>query len=253
MSTAMTSPSPNGLGAVEACMVQGDLKNLTQDQRLTYYKSVCESLGLNPLTRPFEYITLNGRMVLYARRDAGDQLRRLRNVSIEQLQREVVEGVYVVTATAKDGTGRRDESIGAVPIDGLKGEARANAMMKAETKAKRRVTLSICGLGFLDETEIDSIPDARPAPPPALAAPSPDPDPIITPRQHEDIMAGLTQAGKTVQDIMRKIGKPLDTPLATLRQSDLKAVYAKPANGNHAKEKVGAKEGQREREPGEEG
>ncbi len=34
--------------------------------------------------------------------------------------------------------------------------------MKAETKAKRRVTLSIVGLGWLDETETDSIPDARP-------------------------------------------------------------------------------------------
>jgi hypothetical protein len=44
-----------------------------------------------------------------------------------------------------------------VPIANLKGEARANAFMKAETKAKRRVTLSICGLGILDETEIDSI------------------------------------------------------------------------------------------------
>ena len=31
--------------------------------------------------------------------------------------------------------------------------------MKAETKSKRRVTLSICGLGFLDESEIDTIPD----------------------------------------------------------------------------------------------
>jgi hypothetical protein len=30
--------------------------------------------------------------------------------------------------------------------------------MKGETKAKRRATLSICGLGFLDETEIETIP-----------------------------------------------------------------------------------------------
>ena len=30
--------------------------------------------------------------------------------------------------------------------------------MKAETKAKRRVTLSLCGLGILDETEIDTVP-----------------------------------------------------------------------------------------------
>jgi hypothetical protein len=53
--------------------------------------------------------------------------------------------------------GRQDESIGAVNIAGLKGENRANAMMKAETKAKRRVTLSICGLGLLDETEVETV------------------------------------------------------------------------------------------------
>src|SRR5574343_296815 len=35
-------------------------------------------------------------------------------------------------------------------------------MMKAETKAKRRVTLSICGLGMLDETETATIQDAKP-------------------------------------------------------------------------------------------
>jgi hypothetical protein len=40
--------------------------------------------------------------------------------------------------------------------------------MKAITKAKRRVTLSISGLGFLDESEVDSVPGARrPPPPPA--------------------------------------------------------------------------------------
>jgi hypothetical protein len=40
-------------------------------------------------------------------------------------------------------------------------EELANAFMKAETKAKRRVTLSICGLGFLDESEIESIAEAK--------------------------------------------------------------------------------------------
>jgi hypothetical protein len=51
-----------------------------------------------------------------------------------------------------------DAAKGAVSVQGLKGEALANALMKAETKAKRRATLSICGLGFLDETEIEDIP-----------------------------------------------------------------------------------------------
>jgi hypothetical protein len=43
----------------------------------------------------------------------------------------------------------------------LKGDALANALMRAETKAKRRVTLSLAGLGWLDETEIVTIPGAR--------------------------------------------------------------------------------------------
>jgi len=36
-------------------------------------------------------------------------------------------------------------------------------MITGNTKAKRRVTLSLCGLGWLDETEVDTITDARPA------------------------------------------------------------------------------------------
>jgi hypothetical protein len=47
-----------------------------------------------------------------------------------------------------------------VPVTNLKGEALANAFMKAETKAKRRATLSICGLGILDESELDTMPQA---------------------------------------------------------------------------------------------
>lgn len=142
--------------ALEQVMIQGDLSSLNDEQRVKYYLHVCDSIGLNPATRPLEYIKLNNRLVLYARKDCTEQLRKMHGVSIVGLHREVVEGVYVVTASAKDKDGRTDESIGAVPIEGIKGEPRANAMMKAETKAKRRVTLSICGLGMLDETEIES-------------------------------------------------------------------------------------------------
>src|SRR5690606_8779893 len=62
---------------------------------------------------------------------------------------------------AKDRNGRVDSDTGAVPIAGLKGEAKANAILKAITKAKRRVTLSMVGLGMLDESEVETIPGAR--------------------------------------------------------------------------------------------
>ena len=42
----------------------------------------------------------------------------------------------------------------------MTGDTLANALMKASTKAKRRATLSICGLGVLDESEIETIPGA---------------------------------------------------------------------------------------------
>lgn len=153
-----TKPSGD---VIEAVIAKGDLAQLTPEQRTAYYKATCESLGLNPLTQPFQYITLNGRLTLYARKDATDQLRNAQRVSITKLEREKLDGIYVVTASAQSADGRQDSSIGAVNIEGLKGDALANAMMKAETKAKRRVTLSICGLGWTDESEIETLPGAR--------------------------------------------------------------------------------------------
>lgn len=146
---------------IEKVLLTGDLSRLTPEQRLSYYNNVCESLRLNPLTKPFAYLTLNGKTVLYATKDCTEQLRSLHAISLQIIQREVTEGCYVVTARAVRVDGRTDESIGAVPIESLKGEARSNAMMKCETKAKRRVTLSICGLGMLDESEVGSIPGAH--------------------------------------------------------------------------------------------
>lgn len=149
---------------VESVVIQGDLAKLSPADRVLYYHEVCDSLGLNPLTKPFQYITLNGKLVLYASRDATDQLRASRGISVEITAREWLQdaGLYVVTASAKLAD-RKDSSIGAVSVKGLNGESLANALMKAETKAKRRVTLSIAGLGMLDETEVSSIPDATPA------------------------------------------------------------------------------------------
>lgn len=145
---------------LEKVVIEGDLSTLSPVERVTYYRRVCETQGLNPFTKPFLYIVLNGKLKLYAARDCTDQLRKRDSISVSITSREVLEGIFVVTAEGRKPDGRTDTSIGAVPIENLKGEARANAMMKAETKAKRRVTLSICGLGWLDESETDSIPDA---------------------------------------------------------------------------------------------
>lgn len=159
--TVQQEAAPLSGAVLEKVLIHGDLSKLTSEERVRYYAKTCESLGLNPLTKPFDYITLSGRLTLYAKRDATDQLRALRKVSIAIVSREKIGDVYTVTARATTPDGRCDESLGAVTIGVLKGDALANALMKAETKAKRRVTLSIVGLGWLDESEIETIPDAK--------------------------------------------------------------------------------------------
>ena len=161
MTQELAERTPLSTELQEKVLLGGDLSKLTPAERLSYYNNVCTSLDLNPLTRPFEYIVLNSKLTLYARKDCTEQLRTKHQISVTILSREVVEGVYIVTARAQTLNGRQDESIGAVPIANVQGNDRANAMMKAETKAKRRVTLSICGLGMLDETELETIKSAR--------------------------------------------------------------------------------------------
>jgi len=152
------------MAVIENVMVKGDLSKLSDFERVNYYKMVCESMNLNPLTKPFDYILLNGKLTLYATKNCTEQLRKLNGVSIESLDDKVVDDLYIVKAMARDKHGRTDTSTGAVNIGNLKGEAKANAIMKAETKAKRRVTLSISGLGWCDESEIESIPGAKTVP-----------------------------------------------------------------------------------------
>ena len=146
----------------EQVAVVGDLAQLTPQQRMAYYSRVCESLGINPYTQPFQYIRLNNKLVLYATRTAADQLRKRNGVSLDAPDIQFADGLVIVTVTGRAADGRTDTEIGAVPLGNLQGEARANAIMKAVTKAKRRLTLSICGLGWLDETEVETIRDARP-------------------------------------------------------------------------------------------
>lgn len=172
------------VATMDQVLIGGDLSGLNPQQRLMYYKALCDSVGLNPLTKPFDYLQLDGKLVLYAKKDCTDQLRTIKGISVKMVDKQNIDNVYIATARATDPNGREDEDVGAVSLvkeggiwktnqggkrffesDGtcqpLTAEARANAMMKAHTKAKRRVTLSICGLGMLDESEVSSIPGAR--------------------------------------------------------------------------------------------
>lgn len=190
------------LGLVAQVIINGDLSKLSAKQRVDYYNGYCQRLGLDAFTKPFDLLKLNGREILYCTRSGAQQLNKLHNVSHAITSRETnaEAGVYMVTSRACLPDGRCTESIGAVNITNLKGEAYANAVMKAETKAKRRATLDLLGLGVLDETEVESIAtmpksEMQPIPAPVLSEAD-----IMCRKTYEDA-AGVVSALDMVENI----------------------------------------------------
>lgn len=191
----------------------GDTSGLTQAQKLDYYKARCEAAGLDNRTAPFQFIKLQGREVLYATKGATDQLASNHGIRVE-IQSQVTENgvrTVVVRAVAKDG--RQTDDIGVVPVEGLKGGDLANAFMKAVTKAKRRAILSLCGLGMLDESELETIKDAPvakadPAQVPAASTAVPGGEYITMP-QAKRFFAIAKTAGKTDQEILSYLNDTL--------------------------------------------
>jgi len=143
---------------ISSLVLNGDIGKMSDVMKVQYYNQLCHSLNLNPVTRPFQLISFQGKSVLYATKDATEQLRKLNGVSVVDLQQDIKDGLCISKCKVQDKNNRYDIATGAVSITGLKGGDLANAIMKSETKAKRRATLSICGLGMLDESELDTMP-----------------------------------------------------------------------------------------------
>ena len=165
--------------ALNRALMAGDLAKLSPADRTQYYLALCQSTGLNPLTRPFIVLKApDGSMQWYPTVGCAEQLRKRDRVSTRILNREMgLDGLYIVTVEASTPDGRSEQSQGIVALaeprmtwrknaEGkqyqtedktssgdpilvpLHGKARENAMMRAESKAKRRATFAICGLGL---------------------------------------------------------------------------------------------------------
>lgn len=135
----------------------GDTSSLSGEQKLAYYRARCEAAGIDPRTAPFQFIKLQGKETLYATKAATDQLASNNKIKLEVISQTTEQDIRVVMVRAISSDGRQTDEMGAVPVGGVKGADLANAYMKAITKAKRRAILSLCGLGMLDETEIETI------------------------------------------------------------------------------------------------
>ncbi|MCC7369666.1 MAG: hypothetical protein IT306_14650 [Chloroflexi bacterium] len=151
--------------ALAHILATGDLAKLTNEQRVAYYLEQCRSLGLNSLSRPFDWLMLDNKLVLYPNKSCAEQLRRQHQISVRVIRREVVGDLFVCEVEGRRPNGVTDQASKYVPLTGyskergsykLTGEKLANAFAKAETGAKRRLVLSMIGLSSppdLDEME----------------------------------------------------------------------------------------------------
>lgn len=135
-------------------IIDGNLEGLSPAQRLDYYREVCDRTGQDIWQRPYDLIRLNGKVQLYPNARAAANLARQHGISLKRVDHDMLDGIYTVTVQASAGD-QEVEDIGAVPIDGLKGDSRANAMKKAHTQARRRAIFAMLGLGTSAEEMAD--------------------------------------------------------------------------------------------------
>lgn len=181
-----TLATVNEFEKIEQVLVTGDLASLKPAERVLYYKSLCQSMGLNPLAKPFEFLLLKKpgeetpTLTLYATASLADQLRARHGVSVRVVSKHTEDGVYYTEVEGSLPNGRTEIEIAGVPVVREDGEWKttqngkrywagngvwkplspldtANARMKCFTKAKRRVTLRLISMGF-DLFDGDALP-----------------------------------------------------------------------------------------------
>jgi hypothetical protein len=169
---------------IDQAIMLGDMRPMKPEMRLAFYRAVCLSVGLSPLSQPFTPMERQDKTIwLYANATCAQQLAALHEVSFTNWRRRTYdlggEPIHEVLVTATLPSGRSTEALAVVSLTKkkrevsgswpsgdpkfrdvldadaepvlipLRGEALCNAIMRCETKAFRRGTLQIIGLGWM--------------------------------------------------------------------------------------------------------
>ncbi len=136
------------------------LAGFTDHELNTLYVSECKRFGLDPVTRPFDVIEFQKKTTLYITSRGVDQLAFIHcvtRVTVKPPTVVTMAGIQFISCQVDAilPNGRRESSTATLPCVG---KLDVNHLMKCETKAKRRATLSILSVGVFAEDEIDSLP-----------------------------------------------------------------------------------------------
>ena len=218
-----------------------NLDELTEPERQDYVRAICKHMDV-----PYE-LNLVGlsyldedegprRLVPYAKRGATEIVRNNRGISVTTLTHEMVGGSIVYTATGKDKDGRQEISSGSKYIHGLLGKELDDAIMTAQTRACRRMTLQFVGAGVLDESEVNpalrvKITQTAEAPVQPTVAPANEPGKDIT-------VQPSPVAEETPEQFKVRMDKMRADAIASLNAS-LNASSAPPATAKQEQGAVG--------------
>ena len=148
--------------AVVEQLIRGDVSSVPREALLRYVFTFCERVGISPLAVPFSLLKTQRGMQLVANRNFYDAVASKYSVSRECVGEGFFEGtkLYYTRYRATTPDGRVTEDMALVDTAGLNGNDLANAIMKAHTKGRNRVTRAHLGFPFPDETEAETVPGA---------------------------------------------------------------------------------------------
>lgn len=141
----------------------GNVAQLTESERDIVLAKLCERYDLDPLLRPFDLISFQGKAKFYLTASATNQLAAKKNLTRTVSNIELDEQRFIAkcAVSVSSPEGRSETSICYIGIGKfvpgtkedpkpkkvlLDGDELANALLKLDTKAKRRATLSFFGL-----------------------------------------------------------------------------------------------------------
>ena len=154
MTNVMVQESQLAAPIMNKVILENDLSKLTDAERLQYAMAVCKHAGLDPVSQPLIYLTLKGKLSLYATKSATEQLTRIHKISLDVEFLPDRDGLLFArcTATRPNGDGTTQSVNAHSAITKPKGaDDYAIAIAKLDTKVRRRATLAIVGFGLSDE------------------------------------------------------------------------------------------------------
>jgi hypothetical protein len=137
-----------------------NLDGMTKEQIDQYLRDISEHLGIDPDLNAFDVIRMDNRLQVYARRGTTDMLRESMGIEVSSIDLLDIPGSATFRATGRKAhvsapnPTRQEIAIGSCAIAGLTGQKLSDAIMTAETRAGRRLTLKFTGLGILDVSEV---------------------------------------------------------------------------------------------------